>query len=85
MTPLDAVFEGGTDSLVARAVGSAEGTRTPTGAFNPAYNGHTDPGNGVWNMGTFSYQHGAKTPAEADQKQLQRFAIPDSGAQAPSG
>jgi len=71
--PLDAVFEGGTDSLVARAVGSAEGTRTPTGAFNPAYNGHTDPGNGVWNMGTFSYQHGAKTPAEADQKQLQRL------------
>jgi hypothetical protein len=54
-------------------VGSAEGTRTPNGAFNPAYRGHTDPGNQVWNMGTFSYQHGAKTPEEADQKQLARL------------
>jgi hypothetical protein len=73
VNPLDVIFEGGNDSLVARAVGSAEGTRTPTGGFNPAYNGHTDPGNGVWNMGTFSYQHGANTPAEADQKQLKRL------------
>lgn len=71
--PLEGLFEGGSDSLVARAVGSAEGTRTPNGAINPAYYGHTDPGNGVWNMGTFSYQHGAKTAAEADQKQLQRL------------
>jgi hypothetical protein len=71
--PLPGLFEGNSDSLVAWAVGSAEGTRTPNGAINPAYFGHTDPGNRVWNMGTFSYQHGAKTPEEADQKQLARL------------
>ncbi|MGB5974343.1 MAG: hypothetical protein WBG38_13550 [Nodosilinea sp.] len=71
--PLLGLFEGRSDSLVARAVGSAEGTRTPDGSINPAYFGHTDPGNRVWNMGTFSYQHGANTPEEADQKQLARL------------
>jgi hypothetical protein len=70
---IQTLFEGGTDSLVARAVGSAEGTRTPEGHKNPAYFGHTDPGNGVWNLGTFSYQHGARTPEEADAKQLARL------------
>ena len=70
---LAGLFVGGTDSLVARAVGSAEGTRTPNGGITPAYYGHSDPGNGVWNMGTFSYQHGAKTAADADQKQLRRL------------
>lgn len=70
---IEAIFNGGTDSLVARAVGSAEGTRTPEGHKNPAYFGHVDPGNGVWNMGTFSYQHGAQTPEEADDKQLKRL------------
>lgn len=68
-----AMFEGGTESLVARAVGSAEGTRTPEGHKNPAYFGHVDPGNGVWNLGTFSYQHGAASPEEADVKQLARL------------
>lgn len=71
--PLPGLFEGESNSLVAWAVGSAEGTRTPTGGINPAFFGHTDPGNRVWNMGTFSYQHGAKTPEEADQKQLARL------------
>ncbi|HIK46929.1 MAG TPA: hypothetical protein IGR64_18980, partial [Leptolyngbyaceae cyanobacterium M65_K2018_010] len=70
---LGALFEGEVNSLVARAVGSAEGTRTPTGDLTPAYYGHVDPGNQVWNMGTFSYQHGAKSAAEADQKQLKRL------------
>ncbi|MGD1940197.1 MAG: hypothetical protein ACFB0G_02695 [Leptolyngbyaceae cyanobacterium] len=70
---IQSLFDGGTDSLVARAVGSAEGTRTPEGHKNPAYFGHTDPGNRVWNLGTFSYQHGAKTPEEADEKQLKRL------------
>lgn len=70
---VQAIFEGGTNSLVARAVGSAEGTRTPEGHKNPAYFGHVDPGNGVWNLGTFSYQHGARSPEEADAKQLQRL------------
>ncbi len=67
------LFAGGVDSLVARAVGSAEGTRTPEGHRNPAYYGHVDPGNGAWNLGTFSYQHGAASPEEADTRQLQRL------------
>jgi len=67
------IFQGGTESLVALAVGSAEGTRTPEGHKTPAYFGHVDPGNGVWNLGTFSYQHGAQTPEEADSRQLSRL------------
>ncbi|MBE9031066.1 hypothetical protein IQ266_15130 [filamentous cyanobacterium LEGE 11480] len=61
-------------SLVAKAVGSAEGTRRPDGGKNKAYFGHTDPGNAVWNIGTFSYQHCGKcAPAEADRRQLARL------------
>jgi len=67
------LFSGGPDSLVAIAVGSAEGTRTPTGETTSAYKGHTDPGNGVWNLGSFSYQHGASSPEEADTRQLARL------------
>lgn len=76
LTPAEqfqAFFEGNSNSLVARAVGSAEGTRTASGDRTAAFYGHTDPGNGVWNMGTFSYQHGAKTPEEADERQLKRL------------
>jgi len=71
---LAVLFAGGSDSLVAWAVGAAEGTRTPTGGYTKAYEGHRDPGNGVWNLGTFSYQHGARSPAEADDRQLQRLS-----------
>lgn len=67
------IFDGGSSSLVARTVGSAEGTRMSDGERTLAYYGHTDPGNGVWNLGTFSYQHGASTPEEADEKQLSRL------------
>ncbi|MEO0350923.1 MAG: hypothetical protein AAF282_12845 [Cyanobacteria bacterium P01_A01_bin.15] len=67
------IYEGGSNSLVARVIGSAEGTRSADGTPTRAYYGHTDPGNGVWNMGTFSYQHGAKSPDEADNKQLKRL------------
>lgn len=67
------LFTGGSDSLVARTVGHAEGTRTPNGSKTRAYYGHSDPGNGVWNMGSFSYQHGAKSPEAADEKQLRRL------------
>ena len=70
---LDVLFEGNSHSLVATAVGSAEGTRTPAGGYTSAFQGHTDPGNGVWNLGTFSYQHGAASPEEADRKQLHRL------------
>lgn len=68
------LFAGGANSLVAKAVGSAEGTRTPAGDRTSAYYGHVDPGNGVWNLGSFSYQHGARSPEEADEKQLKRLA-----------
>ncbi len=67
------LFTGGSDSLVARTVGHAEGTRTPNGSKTPAYYGHVDPGNRVWNLGSFSYQHEAKSPEEADEKQLRRL------------
>ncbi|NEP17959.1 MAG: hypothetical protein F6J97_13810 [Leptolyngbya sp. SIO4C1] len=69
----DWLFAGGADSLVARAVGSAEGTRTAEGGYTWAYYGHLDPGNGVWNLGSFSYQHGASSPAAADAQQLARL------------
>lgn len=71
--PLNKLFEGDSASLVAKAVGSAEGTRTPNGGYTSAYHGHVDPGNGVWNLGSFSYQHGAASPADADRKQLKRL------------
>ncbi|MEO0827754.1 MAG: hypothetical protein AAFW84_03260 [Cyanobacteria bacterium J06635_15] len=67
------LFVGGPDSLVAKAVGNAEGTRTAAGGYTAAYYGHVDPGNRAWNLGSFSYQHGANTPEEADAKQLQRL------------
>ena len=70
---LEAIFYGDSHSLVARAVGSAEGTRTPDGGYTAAYHGHVDPGNQKWNLGSFSYQHGAKSPAKADAKQLKRL------------
>ena len=70
---LSDLFTGESDSLVAKAVGSAEGTRTPDGGYTSAYYGHVDPGNGVWNLGSFSYQHGASSPDQADGKQLRRL------------
>lgn len=67
------LFAGGSDSLVAIVVGNAEGTRSADGTPNKHFYGHSDPGNGVWNLGTFSYQHGAASPEEADAKQLKRL------------
>jgi hypothetical protein len=59
----------GSDSPVAIAIGSAEGTRQPDGDKNPAYYWHRDPGNGADNFGTFSYQHlpPSKTKTVAQQ------------------
>ncbi len=71
------IFQGGPNSLVARAVGSAEGTRRPDGSKNPAYYGHRDPGNAKWNLGSFSYQHAARSPEDADQRQLNRLQTQD--------
>jgi hypothetical protein len=64
---------------VARAVGHAEGTRTAEGGKTRAYHGHVDPGNGVWNLGSFSFQHcreiyyRCSTPEAADTHQLRRL------------
>jgi hypothetical protein len=55
------------------AIGMAEGTRTVDGGKTSAYWGHTDPGNGKHNLGSFSYQHGAASPEHADALQLQRM------------
>lgn len=66
-------FDGGSASLLARIIGAAEGTRTPDGQYTFAYYGHVDPGNQAWNLGSFSYQHGASSPAEADERQLRRL------------
>ncbi len=72
---IEQLFQHQSQSLVAKAVGSAEGTRQPDGGTNRAYYGHVDPGNAVWNVGTFSYQHCGKcAPEEADRRQLQRLA-----------
>ena len=71
------IFQGGPNSLVARAVGSAEGTRRPDGSKNSAYYGHRDPGNAKWNLGSFSYQHEARSPEDADSRQLRRLATQD--------
>lgn len=73
LEPWSNLFVGNSDSLVARAIGNAEGTRSATGGLTRAYYGHRDPGNQVWNLGTFSYQHGASSPGEADQRQLKRL------------
>lgn len=67
-TVRDRWFAGGSDALVAIAIGAAEGTRQPNGAKNPAYYWHADPGNKADNFGTFSYQHlSAQEKAPLDQ------------------
>lgn len=55
------------------SIGAAEGTRDLNCEPTAAYSGHTDPGNGANNIGSFSYQHGASTPEAADQRQLVRL------------
>lgn len=70
------LFQGGSESLVARTVGAAEGTRAADGGKTSLYEGHTDPGNGVWNRGTFSYQFGNEenlTADEADRRQVAKI------------
>ncbi|MEB3294069.1 MAG: hypothetical protein VKJ24_12995 [Synechococcales bacterium] len=74
----EALFAGGADSLVARTVGKAEGTRRVDGGRNQAYYGHVDPGNRKWNLGSFSYQHEASSPEDADARQLRRLAHQDA-------
>jgi hypothetical protein len=61
------------DSPGSIAIGAAEGTRTLMGGITSLYWGHRDPANGVTNLGTFSYQHGAKDARQADFIQLNRL------------
>ena len=61
----------GSNAAAAIVIGNAEGTRRPDGGFTAAYGGHTDPGNAVHNRGSFSYQHTASSPADADRRQLE--------------
>lgn len=61
----------GSNAPAAIVIGSAEGTRRPDGGFTTAYGGHADPGNAAHNRGSFSYQHRASSPADADRRQLQ--------------
>ncbi|HIK30889.1 MAG TPA: hypothetical protein IGS17_20900 [Oscillatoriales cyanobacterium M59_W2019_021] len=61
------------DSPGSIAIGAAEGTRTQIGGITPLYWGHRDPANGVTNLGTFSYQHGARDARQADSLQLERL------------
>lgn len=70
------LFQGGSESLVARTVGAAEGTRAADGGKTSLHEGHRDPGNGVWNRGTFSYQFGNEenlTVEEADRRQMAKI------------
>jgi hypothetical protein len=69
-----ALFAGGQDSWITRVVGYSEGNRDLDGGFTSGYAGHRDRGNGVFNRGSFSSQHGYATGEEADahwQGQLQ--------------
>lgn len=78
-------IEGGTvadDEILKKAIGRAEGTRDRNGNPTAAYGGHTDPGNGKANLGSFSYQHGASSPGEADQKWLAVLRKAEPGIQA---
>ena len=67
-----------TDDTLKRAICRAEGTCDLSGNPNHAYSSHTDPGNRKRNLGFFSYQHGASSPQEADQKQLARLRVVES-------
>ncbi len=70
-TPAPAATQGQiSDDLLKRAIGRAEGTRDANGNPTQAFFGHTDPG---WqgrcpNIGSFSFQHCANSPEEADQR-----------------
>jgi hypothetical protein len=61
------------DSVGSVAIGNAEGNLSGT-QKTANYQGHTDPGNGAKNQGMFSWQAGGcSTPAECDQRGLQRL------------
>lgn len=67
-------FSGGSESIVARTVGAAEGTRSADGGKTSLWEGHVDPGNGVWNRGTFSYQFGNEENLSAEESDKRQVA-----------
>lgn len=72
------------DELLKRAIGRAEGTRDSKGNPTAAFQGHKDPG---WsgrckNQGSFSYQHCANSPDEADRKWLEVLRKAEGNIQA---
>ena len=73
-----------TDTEIKCSIGAAEGTRGRDCSPNPAWYGHDDPG---WagkcrNIGTFSYQHCAGSPEEADAKWLLVLRTTENNMQA---
>lgn len=71
LSSIDQIFSGGGNSFIAIAVGTSEGNRTADGGFTRYYNGHTDPGNGASNIGSFSVQgRGRLTAEQADANQI---------------
>ncbi len=63
----------GTDEMTL-AIGNAEGTLNSDGTKTKHWKSHIDPGNKAKNQGTFSYQHPAASPEEADRKQKAKLA-----------
>ena len=72
------------DRTLVCAIGAAEGTRDQNCEPTAAYRSHIDPGNGAVNTGSFSYQHGAASPEEADRVQLTRLRQAEQDLQAQS-
>ena len=72
------------DRALVCSIGAAEGTRDKNCEPTAAYSGHTDPGNGAANIGSFSYQHGADSPEDADRRQLARLRQAEKDLQAQS-
>lgn len=66
------LFAGGAiRSPIGKIIGLAEGNRTPDGGLTDAYHGHTDPGNGAWNVGNYSVNaeyYTCSTPEDADEQ-----------------
>ena len=69
----------GSDAGYAILIGNAEGNRRANGDKTDHYYGHRDPGDGKWNIGSFSYSNDrkgakqAKSPEDADRIQLGRL------------
>lgn len=61
------------DEDILCAIALAEGTRDEDCQPNQHFAGHIDPGNAAHNLGSFSYQHGAASPEEADRLQLSKL------------